>query len=203
MKYLITDTGFCQLLRPIGKSTKEYTLFDKVHYNMLSYKSGKWTAKLHQVLDILYNERTTTINIKDLKYSYIRPYKLKEYINYISEFEFVGLRYGITIKSPIIGFDDETVILHNRMEKVTSIPTKLYYLRYNSQFLYRHFFSQQWNGEKRTFNIQVLINYLDLRWAKNHQEDLILSYINELENANLIKYRPESSKKHLKIVKIQ
>ena len=160
MNYLITDTGFCQLLRPIGKN-EGYSLYHDVNYNMLTVKSGKWNAKLHQVLDIIYNEGSTIIKVKDLKF---RQDRLKYFIRSISEFQFVGQRYGRTIKGPIIGFDGETVVLHLRLEKRTSIPMSLYSLRYDSQFLYRHFFSQLWTGKTGIFDMQVLIRYLGLQW---------------------------------------
>lgn len=199
MQYNITDTGFCQLLRPIGKN-KPFTLYDQVEYNVLSYRSGKWTAKLHQVLDILYNEKINIINVKGLEF---RNDRLKDYIKYISEFQFSGLRYGHLIKGPIIGFDGETVIMRFKREKNTRIPITLYSLRYDSQFLYRHFFSQHWQGRVGIYKIKVLIDYLGLRWAKGEAENLIYDYINELQSAKLIKICPESSKKHLNIMKIQ
>lgn len=201
MRFYITDSKLCKLLRPVPK-VKERPIHlncsvNDPMYNKLFVKSGKWTAKLHQVYDILHNEKKITININELKTD-IRRYKIIEYIKEIEKFKFSGLINDGMITSPLLELNDNIVSLYSDFRSLRSIPDILYTISYSAQFLYRHFFSSLWNNRSGVYRYDVMSRYFSFRWQSCNIDILL----NELVNVKLIKIAQKNIPIDVKIVKL-
>jgi hypothetical protein len=192
--YIYTDIGFCHLLRPIIKKAHVEPIrpqlfqYKSPPYNHLFVKNGIWTARMHQLLDLLYHQRSGKINIAKIKTD-IRRDVLNKSLKNIAEFEFVGQRYNNDelVSSPLIMINGKTVTLKYEAKKVVRIPVILYALNPYSQFLYRRFFAHKWTNKSGTYNLKTFIEYLGLEDENYYSNKRVLKYLNELAGAKLIK----------------
>lgn len=202
MKYYLTDVRFCQLLRPVSKIKKESKYFncrvDDPLYNKLVVSEGKWTAKLHEIYDLLCNERSKIIDINDIETS-IRRYRLKEYIKQIELFKFTGFMYNYgKFQLPLLNLKDDIINMNYKIDKRRSIPECLYNVSYNAQFLYRHFFSSLLKGITGVYKREVLANFLSFKWSLWKLDD----YLEELESVKLIKITHKNINSKVKLLKL-
>jgi hypothetical protein len=206
--YIYTDIGFCHLFRPIIKKAhikpKRFLDFQykSQPYNSLFVKSGCWTARMHQVLDLLYHQKSNEIDIKNIKTD-IRRDVLKNLLKNIAEFEFAGQRYNNNelVYSPILMINGNAVTLKYEAKKVVRIPVILYTLNPYSQFLYRRFFAHMWTNKSGTYNLKTFIDYLNLEDENYYSNKRVLKYLNELAGAKLIKMPRATGVKEIKILK--
>lgn len=206
--YIYTDIGFCHLLRPIIKKAhiKPKCFLDFRYktppYNSLFVNSGCWTARMHQVLDLLYHQRSNKIDITNIKTD-IRRDVIKKLLKNIAEFKFAGQRYNHNelIFSPLIIIDGNVVTLKYKTEKVVRIPVVLYTLSPYSQFLYRRFFAHMWTNKSGTYNLKTFIDFLGLEDENYYSNKRVLRYLNELAGAELIKMPRATGVEDVKILK--
>lgn len=203
LNYILSDIGFNNLLRPIKNGERPISfVYKSPPYNNIKIKQGMWSDKMHLVLDLLYNQKTSTIEYKNLNNNIIRNDKLKIYLKKITEFEFIGRRDDRTITSPIIKIIDKTIHINYKPIRLIKIPIIIYNLNSNSQFLYRRFVSHRWDNTNGIYDIKNLIKYLNLRGRYNDNKKNVLKYLNELSYMGLIHMIGFSDFSKVKITKL-
>ena len=157
---------------------------------------------MHQVLDLLYHQRSNKIDITNIKTD-IRRDVIKKLLKNIAEFKFAGQRYNHNelIFSPLIIIDGNVVTLKYKTEKVVRIPVVLYTLSPYSQFLYRRFFAHMWTNKSGTYNLKTFIDFLGLEDENYYSNKRVLRYLNELAGAELIKMPRATGVEDVKILK--
>jgi len=203
MKYIYTDTALCNLFRP--SLCKSYPVFFKYHMdsaNQIVINEGQWTAGVNMALDLICNERTESVNIKDIQCGIVRNDVLKYNIKKLSEFEFIGFTYDGRIASPIIDFDDGVINLNYISGRFVGIPTILYKLNNNAQFIYRKFVASRKVGVIGTYRFDVIADYLGLTGRSDRNLKIINDNLNQLKQYNLIKFTSECTLSSCKITRL-
>ena len=201
MTFIYTDSGFSHLLRPL-KNNNECPVsfvYNSPPYNNLMVKEGSWTAQMHLILDLLYNQKTTIIHYNNLKNNHIiRNDKIKFNLKKIASFNFVGNRYNKITLSPIIEFKYNIIKLNFKPIRYIKIPIRLYNLSPNSQFLYRRFFTSSLFG---FYRYKTFIEYLNLKDKHHVNTQNVKKYLTELKETNLIMLSHLNDQLRVKVTK--
>jgi len=194
---LITDTGLCQLMKPIIKRNKSIIEY---HYNVKVYRNGivihpgqLWTANHHMILDVLFDYRyrnnTSIFTFSDLrkKYPFLTPFKnfqIVKYLNDISSLDFYILRNN-RVEHKLLSFkiltkkEVEYDLLPIRHK--SKIPSELYNLKDYSQFLFRKYCTY-YISKPAFISDKMIVEFLNLS-----RPDRVVQYKNEIRSIEMCK----------------